>query len=86
MSLLQRLSNSQAHDCRLQPACHTNKQLEAAVGRYEPNALEAHVGTIDPYIAWLARREGAPEREDRLRIRWVYHHPSTGATILNPKV
>jgi hypothetical protein len=67
-------------------ARHINQALEAAVGRYEPLPLEASRAPVDPYLAWLADRDAALEREDRSGIRWVYRSPGTDAAKLHPKV
>ena len=86
MSLIQRRSHRRRGDLRRQPACHTSQGLEAAVGRYEPVALEAGQAPVDPYGAWLEQLEAARERDDSSRIRWVYRYNAAGATIANPKV
>jgi hypothetical protein len=86
MTLLQRLSRSHPDDPGRELDHHIDQALEAAVGRYEPIALEAHSLPVDPYMAWLAQHEGALEREDGSRIRWVYRHRGSPAAISNPKV
>jgi hypothetical protein len=86
MSLLHRPSHSARTEPRADLLRHINQELEAAVGRYEPIPLEASRVPVDPYLAWLEERHGWLEQEDRSRIRWVYHSPSTGAAKLNPKV
>jgi hypothetical protein len=88
MSLIQRRSHAQPGDRRRQLACHShiNQELEAAVGRYEPVPLDANRAPADPYVAWLAQRETAQEREDPSRRRWVYRYRGTGATAPNPNV
>jgi hypothetical protein len=86
MSLILRRSHPLPGDSCRQPACHTSQELEAAAGRHEPLRLEARRAPVDPYVAWLAQREAARERDDGSRIRWVYRHRGTGATTPNPKL
>ena len=49
-----------------------------SLGRCEAEALAAPVRSVDPYAAWLERREEELNR-DRPAIRWVYRHGSDEA-------
>ena len=81
MSLLERLSHSQRDDARCQVAQYANQEVEPAIGRYEPNALEAQRIHLDPYVAWLEQRDAIRERDDRSRIRCVYRYRGTATRI-----
>jgi hypothetical protein len=85
MSMLQRQSHSQSDDPLHQLECHINQGLEAATGRYEPQAFGAHRAPTDPYTAWLAQNELAREREDPARIRWVYRYEATLSPRSRPR-
>jgi hypothetical protein len=84
MSVLQRQTQAKPDDSRPQRVCHTNKGLEATVGRYEPQPLVGHPIPADPYAAWVAEREAAREAEDSARIRWVYRYRRNGARTFTP--
>ncbi len=49
-----------------------------ALGRHEAEAFAAPTRHVDPYAAWLERREDEQDR-DRGQIRWVYRAPASRA-------
>ena len=84
MSVLQRQSHAPADDPLDRLAHHISQGLEAGTGRYEPQALVSHSVPTDPYMAWVAQREAARERDDRTPIRWVYRYPGNGKSQATP--
>lgn len=51
---------------------------DTGLGRCEAQAFAAPERAVDPYAAWLERREDERERE-RSPIRWIYRHEAAAA-------